>query len=152
MNVYPALHESMNLYENTDFPLREHPDSRRLASWRNVLITLLVLVAGVGANLRLSAPRAQAVPAPEVEYVYNVVARRHYAFPENDALSYGRGICEKVTQGESYAQVIGDVKSDVLPNDESAANYLISYSVGILCPTEVWQLRNSAAHYRSPMG
>ncbi|QLL09897.1 DUF732 domain-containing protein [Mycobacterium vicinigordonae] len=142
----------MNLDDIAGSPLGEPSGRPRLARWRHLLIPLLIAVAGVGANLQLLLPRAHAVPAPEVEYLYNVVARRHYAFPESDALSYGRGICEKVNQGESYARVIEDVKSDVLPNDEYAANYLISYSVGILCPAEIWQLRNSAAHYRSPAG
>ncbi|MEK0681970.1 DUF732 domain-containing protein, partial [Mycobacterium ulcerans] len=36
------------------------------------------------------------------------------------------------------------------PNDEFAANYLVSYAVNLLCPEQVWQLRNSAANYRPP--
>ena len=51
--------------------------------------------------------------------------RRHYNFPNNDALVYGHGICDKVGQGEGYGQVMGDVKSDITPNDEFAANYLV---------------------------
>jgi hypothetical protein len=46
--------------------------------------------------------------------------------------------------------VIGEVKSDVIPNDELAANHLVSYAVNLLCPAQIWQLRNSAAHYQSP--
>jgi hypothetical protein len=46
---------------------------------------------------------------------------------------------------------MGDVKSEVVPNDEFAANYLVSYAVGILCPAQIWQLRNSAAGYRPPV-
>jgi hypothetical protein len=79
-----------------------------------------------------------------------VVARRHYQFPNNDALGYGFGICDKVGQGEPYANVMGDVKGDVVPNDEQSSNYLVSYAVGILCPAQIWQLRNSAANYRPP--
>src|ERR1700704_3640764 len=85
------------------------------------------------------APSATAVPAPGVEYTYDVVARRHYQFPNNDAIGYGFGICEKVGQGEPYANVMGDVKGDVVPNDEQSANYLVSYAVGILCPAQIWQ-------------
>jgi hypothetical protein len=44
--------------------------------------------------------------------------------------------------------VMGDAKHDVVPADESAANYLVSYAVGLLCPALIWQLRNSAAGYR----
>jgi hypothetical protein len=97
------------------------------------------------------APRAHAAPAPEVEYVYDVMVRRHYNFSNpGEAINYGYGICEKVSRGEGYAQVMGDVKSDVVPNDEFAANYLVSYAVNLLCPAQIWQLRNSAARYRPP--
>lgn len=92
-------------------------------------------------------PQAAAVPAPEVEYVYNVVVRRHFTFPGNDALAYGWGICDKVTRGVPYPDVMADTKRDVLPNDEGAANYVVSYAVGILCPAQIWQLRNTAAGY-----
>jgi len=115
-----------------------------------LLAALIVAVAAGGGITQTIAPRAQAAPAPEVEYVYDVMVRRHYNFPNNDAIGYGYGICDKVTQGESYAQVMGDVKSDVTPNDEFAANYLVSYAVNLLCPAQIWQLRNSAAHYQPP--
>ena len=115
---------------------------------RRSLVVLLVTMAAVGGVAPTLAPRAHAVPGPEVEYVYNVVARRHYNFPGNDAIGYGYGICDKITAGESYAQVMGDTKRDVTPNDEFAANYLVSYAVNLLCPDQIWQLRNSAAHYQ----
>lgn len=110
-------------------------------------IAMLGTVAVIG--LTCAVP-AYAVPAPEVEYTYNVVVRRHFDFPGHDALGYGFGICDKVRQGENYAHVMADVKSDVSPNDEPAANYVVSYAVGILCPDQIWQLRNSAAGYRIP--
>ncbi|MCW2511860.1 MAG: conserved hypothetical secreted protein [Mycobacterium sp.] len=112
----------------------------------------VVVVTGivVGAVVQTPAPVARAVPAPEVEYTYDVVVRRHYDFPNNDAIGYGYGICDKVRGGEGYPQVMSEVKGDVLPNDEFAANYLVSYAVGILCPEQIWQLRNSAAHYQPP--
>jgi hypothetical protein len=96
------------------------------------------------------APHAGAVPAPEVEYTYDVIVRRHFDFPNNDALGYGWGICDKVRDGVDYRQVMGDVKRDVFPNDEQAANYVVSNAVGILCPAQIWQLRNSAANYQPP--
>jgi hypothetical protein len=113
-----------------------------------------VIVAAVtlGGIVLTLAPHAHAKPAPEVEYLYDVAVRRHYNFPNNDAIGYGYGICDKVTQGESYAQIMGDVKTEVTPNDEFAANYLVSYAVDILCPAEIWQLRNSAAGYQPPAG
>jgi hypothetical protein len=117
---------------------------------RKQLIVLIAFAAAAGGAAQIPWPRAQAAPAPEVEYVYDVMVRRHYNFPNNDAISYGHGICDKVSQGESYAQVMGDAKNDVTPNDEFAANYLVSYAVNLLCPEQIWQLRNSAAHYQPP--
>jgi hypothetical protein len=113
------------------------------------IIVGAVAVGGVSGGL---VPQAQAKPAPEVEYMYNVAVRRHYNFPNNDAIGYGYGICGKVTGGEGYPQIMGDVKNDVTPNDEFAANYLVSYAVDILCPAQIWQLRNSAQGYRPPPG
>src|SRR6516165_9408411 len=117
---------------------------------RTSALALIVAVAAVGGAAETLAPRANAKPAPEVEYMYNVAVRRHYNFPNNDAIGYGYGICGKVTAGESYAQVMGDVKNDVTPNDEFAANYLVSYAVENVCPAQIWQLRKSAEGYRQP--
>ncbi|MDT5337432.1 MAG: hypothetical protein QOD90_2937 [Mycobacterium sp.] len=110
---------------------------------------IAVIVVGMAFGIVSQAP-AHAVPGPEVEYTYDVMVRRHYDFPNNDAIGYGYGICNKVTSGEGYPQVMGDVKNDVTPDDEFAANYLVSNAVGILCPAQIWQLRNSAAGYRPP--
>jgi hypothetical protein len=115
-------------------------------------VALIAAVAATGGAVQIPPPRAHAAPAPQVEYLYDVAVRRHYNFPDNDALGYGYGICDKVTGGESYAQVMADVKRDVMPNDEFAANYLVSYAVNLLCPTQIWQLRKSAAGYRPPTG
>ncbi|KQH81035.1 hypothetical protein AO501_05280 [Mycobacterium gordonae] len=110
----------------------------------------LIVAAALGVAPLALAPWANAAPAPDVEYLYDVTVRRHYDFPNTDALNYGYGICDKVTAGHGYAQVMGDVKRDVTPNDEFAANYLVSYAVNLLCPAQIWQLRNSAAHYQPP--
>jgi len=115
---------------------------------RKSLVVSIAFAVGVAGAAQMRAPRAHAAPAPEVEYVYDVTVRRHYNFPNNNALSYGHGICDEVTAGQSYAQVMGEVKRDVTPNDEFAANYLVSYAVNLLCPSQIWQLRNSAAHYQ----
>jgi hypothetical protein len=115
-----------------------------------LVAALIVIAAALGGAAQTRAPRAQAAPDPQVEYLYDVAVRRHYNFPSNDAIGYGYGICDKVTRGEGYAPVMGDVNSDVTPNDEFAADYLVSYAVNLLCPAQIWQLRNSAAHYRPP--
>jgi hypothetical protein len=95
--------------------------------------------------------RVRAAPAPEIEYTYDVTVRRQYNWPAGtDPVGYGHSICDKVTQGASYAQVMGDVKNDVTPNDEFASNYLVSYAVNLLCPEQLWQLRRSAAFYVPP--
>lgn len=110
---------------------------------------------GVGAAALLTAggtaPYAAAAPAPDVEYVYNVVVRRHHNVANpTEAVAYGFSIWDKVGPGETYAQAMSDMKNDVVPNDEFAANYLVSYAVHLLCPAPIWQLRNSAAPYRLP--
>lgn len=122
--------------------------------WTCLCALAIAAAAGVAGSVTLAlVPRAYAAPAPEVEYVYDVMVRRHYNFSNpNEAVDYGHGICDKVSRGESYAQVMGDVKNDIVPNDEFAANYLVSYAVNLLCPAQIWQLRNSAAHYQSPPG
>jgi len=111
----------------------------------SLAVALFAAAVVFGGVAQTGAPRAHAAPAPEVEYVYDVGVRRHYNFPNNDAIGYGYGICNKVSQADSYAEIMGDVKRDVTPNDEFAANYLVSYAVNILCPAQIWQLRNSAA-------
>lgn len=116
------------------------------------VVTFLVAVVAVGGTALTPTPQAYAAPAPEVEYVYDVAVRRHYDFPGNDAVSYGHRICDMVDGGESYSHIMSDVKSDVAPNDEFAANYLVSYAVDLLCPAQLWQLRNSAAHYQPAVG
>lgn len=115
----------------------------------NIAKLAVVFLAAAGCVTIAPAP-AHAAPGPEVEYTYNVIVRRHFDFPNNDAIGYGFGICSKVTQGVGYPQVMADVKRDVRPNDEGAANYVVSYAVGILCPAQVYTLRNSAAGYRPP--
>jgi hypothetical protein len=116
---------------------------------RSRSVIAVVVAASVLGGVA-QTPLAAAAPAPEVEYTYDVGVRRHYDFPNNDALGYGFGICDKVVRGEPYATVMADVKADVQPNDEFAANYLVSNAVGVLCPAQLWQLRNSAAGYQPP--
>ena len=118
---------------------------------RSLAAFFLAAAAIAGVPLTLIPP-AHAAPAPEVEYVYDVVVRRHYGFPNNDAVGYGHNICDRVSRGESYGQVMGEVKSEVTPSDEFSANYLVSYAVNFLCPDLIWQLRNSAAGYQPPDG
>jgi hypothetical protein len=90
-----------------------------------------------------------AVRADAVAYLVNVTVRPGYNFANADeALRYGHGICDKVSVGRTYAQVTDDVKADFTTSDEYQASYLITQAVNELCPALIWQLRNSAAHYR----
>jgi hypothetical protein len=116
------------------------------------LFAAMIAALALGGVAQAVAPRAHAAPAPEVEYTFDVVVRKHYNFPNNDAIAYGHGICDKVSQGEGYPQIMNDVKNDITPNDEFSANYLVSYAVNLLCPEQIWQLRNSAGGYRPPGG
>ena len=101
---------------------------------------------GVGTTV---GPQAR---ADAVAYLVNVTVRPGYNFPNADtALAYGHGICDKVAAAHTYAQIIDDVEADLSTSDEYQAAYLISQAVNELCPAMIWQLRNSAAHYRPPV-
>jgi hypothetical protein len=117
---------------------------------RKSLCAVIVAAAAVGGVLLAPTPRAAAAPDPQVEYVYDMTVRRQYNFPNNDALAYGHGVCDKIGRGEGYGQILGDVKTDVTPNDQFAANYVVGYAVNLLCPDLIWQLRNSAGGYYLP--
>jgi hypothetical protein len=117
---------------------------------RKSLVAVIFAAAAVGGVLLAPTPRATAAPDPQVEYVYDMTVRRQYNFPNNDALAYGHGVCDKIGRGEGYGQILGDVKTDVTPNDQFAANYVVGYAVNLLCPDLIWQLRNSAGGYYLP--
>ena len=99
-----------------------------------------------GVTTVVSAPR---VRADVVAYLVNVTVRPGYNFANRDAaLEYGQGICRKVARGDGYANIMADVKADFRPSDEFQASYLITQAVNELCPAQIWQLRNTAAHYQ----
>jgi len=103
---------------------------------------LVVVVAGMG----WTAPPALADP---VTYVNSVNARPGFAFPSGDAaIAYGHGVCDKISAGRSYAQIIGDIGAEVTGGDQNLANYLVGQALNELCPELIPQLRNSAANYR----
>jgi hypothetical protein len=91
--------------------------------------------------------------ADVVAYLVNVHVRPGYNFPNADAaLSYGYGICDKIAAGRGFPEVMADVRTDFNTSDDFQASYLISQAVNELCPAQIWQLRNTAAHYQSPPG
>ena len=94
---------------------------------------------------------ARPVRADSVGYLVNVTVRPGYNFPNADAaLSYGYGLCDQIGSGVSYAQLVNTIKSDFATSDEFQASYLISQAAQELCPTQIWQLRQSAAGYVPP--
>lgn len=89
----------------------------------------------------------------KVAYLIGVTMRPGYGFADaEEALNYGYGICGKVSQKVGYARLITEVQGDFSTSDDYHASYLISQAVNELCPELIWQLRNSAAHYRPPAG
>ena len=113
---------------------------------RKLLTALLIAVAGNSAAT--SAPTAH---ADTVAYLVNVTVRPGYNFRDADAaLSYGRGICERVGNGTPFATLTSDIMVDFSSADEYQGTYLISQAVNEPCPQLIWQLRNSAAHYTGP--
>lgn len=107
----------------------------------------LCALALTGAAL-IGSPAAQ---ADTIAYLVNVTVRPGYHFASaDDALKYGHGVCTRISSGQSYAEVMGQIESDFDNPDEYQASYLITQAVNELCPALIWQLRNSAANYRPP--
>ena len=85
----------------------------------------LIVAATFSGDVLALAPRAHAVPAPEVE-ISDITVRRHYSFATAaDAINYAHGICDKVSNGASYAQVMADVKTTCGP---TTSTRLITWS------------------------
>jgi hypothetical protein len=125
---------------------RDRAAARRGRSWVAGPIKLL---AGAGALSAVAAAGSGAAHADAVAYLLNVTVRPGYHFANaDDALTYGRGICDKVAYNGTYGAIIGDIKADFANPDEYQASYLIAQAVNELCPPLIWQLRNSAANYR----
>lgn len=114
-----------------------------------VQLAAAAFVASCGA----AVATAPAAGADAVAYLLNVTVRPGYNFANADqALAYGHGICDKIARGDSYASIARDVKADFNTSDEYQATYLISQAAQELCPSLIWQLRNSAGNYTAPPG
>jgi hypothetical protein len=119
-----------------------------LKNLRLLAIAALVAAGLFGAVTFRYEPSAR---GDAVAYLVNVTVRPGYHFANaDDALAHGHGICDKVAQRRGYAEIMGEVKADFQTADEYQASYLIAQAVNELCPALIWQLRNSAAHYRPP--
>ncbi len=70
----------------------------------------------VGTLVAMSVAGGPAAPADTVAYVVNVTVRPGYHFANADeALRYGRGICDKVAARDAFARIIDDLKADFEP-------------------------------------
>ncbi|UXA15534.1 DUF732 domain-containing protein [Mycobacterium sp. SMC-8] len=109
----------------------------------------MAVVGGLGALILSGSPPAG---ADAVAYLVNVTVRPGYNFPNADsALAYGHGLCNKIAAGKSYAELVTETKNAFGSSDPYQGEYLINQAVNELCPSQIWQLRNSAAHYtRAP--
>lgn len=119
----------------------------------NRLMMALICAVSFGAAVVAGGPsaRADVDPDKKLAYLIGVTMRPGYDFASADeALSYGYGICRKVSGGIGYAQLISEVQGDFHTSDDYQASYLISQAANELCPELIWKLRNSAAHYRPP--
>jgi Protein of unknown function (DUF732) len=108
----------------------------------------LVTVGAAACAAAVGMATAQPARADSVGYLVNVTVRPGYNFANADAaLSYGYGLCDQIGSGVSYAQLVNTIKSDFATNDDFQASYLLSQASQELCPTQIWQLRKSAAGY-----
>ena len=133
--------------------IRPDLSAKKRPRWRERLLRIGLLTASAVLIMFSLAAGIQLAHADSVAYLIEVTVRPGYNFPNADAaLAYGYQVCDKVSQGRRYADLIGDVKSDFQTGDEFQASYLIDKAVNELCPAQIWQLRNSAAHYRPAPG
>jgi Protein of unknown function (DUF732) len=117
-----------------------HPAGKPLAA------VFLSCAALFGLATTATVPGAR---ADVVAYLVNVHMRPGYDFPNADAaLSYGYGICDKVSAGRTFADLVAAVRADFDAADDYQGSYLVGQAVNELCPAMIWQLRNSAGHYR----
>jgi hypothetical protein len=114
---------------------------------RSGVRTIAVGLVALGATaICATAPPAR---ADVVAYLVNVHMRPGYNFPNADAaLSYGYGICDKVSAGRGYPQLIGDVKADFNTFDEFQGLLSDQLSGQRTLPSADLAAASSAAHYQ----
>lgn len=121
--------------------------------WLVRLLRIGILVISIVLIVFSMLSGIQRANADSTAYLIEVTVRPGYHFPNAEAaLGYGYQLCDRVSHGEDYAGLIGGVKADFQTGDEFQASYLIDKAVNELCPAQIWQLRQSAAHYRPALG
>jgi len=112
---------------------------------------LLVACALGGLAVCGSIAVARPAHADSVGYLVNITVRPGYNFPNPDAaIAYGYGICDRIQQGEGYPPLLAGIMTDLSITDEYQAAYLVNQAAEMLCPTAIWQLRQSAANFVGP--
>ena len=117
---------------------------------KNIRALAVAVPVATGLFGVVAFPHAPSARGGAVAYLVNVTVRPGYRFAKPTTLTYGHGVCGKVAQGRGYAEITGEVKPDLHAADEFQASYLISQAINELCPALIWQLPNSATHYRPP--
>jgi hypothetical protein len=118
--------------------------------YRGPLVGSMMVMAAAFGSLTVAAGSAH---ADEVAYLVNVTVRPGYNFADaNAAIAYGRGICDKMSQGRGFGQIVDNVAADFHTADDYQGSYLISQAAQELCPNLIWQLRNCAADCRPVVG
>jgi hypothetical protein len=114
---------------------------------RSITGVIAALACAGGVGLVTASPSQ----ADDIGYLVNVTVRPGYNFPNAQAaLDYGNGLCDRISQKQSYADLASTIRSDFNTSDEFQVSYLLSQAAQELCPAQIWQLRQSAAGYRAP--
>lgn len=112
----------------------------------------LLQTMAVAAGLTVAGVAAPpAAHADALGYLINITVRPGYHFANSDAaVAYGYGICDKIHSGMRYGPLLAGIMADQATDDEYQAAYLVNQAAEMLCPAEIWQLRQSAIHYTGP--
>lgn len=118
----------------------------------NAVAARLLIATGVGfVGAFVPLGYVASAHADELGYLINITVRPGYNFPGPDAaVAYGYGICDRIHRGLAYGPLLASITMDLGTNDEYQAAYLVNQAAEMLCPAEIWQLRQSAAHYVGP--
>lgn len=121
------------------------------AAERKLTMTILRRMT-IAATVAAAAMTAPAVAhADALGYLINITVRPGYHFANSDAaVAYGYGICDKIHSGMRYGPLLAGIMADQATDDEYQAAYLVNQAAEMLCPAEIWQLRQSAIHYTGP--
>jgi hypothetical protein len=124
-------------------PMRRdtHPSGGNFVNQRSWICAVVAASAGL-SGVAVSSAAAGVARADTLAHLVNVTVRPGYNFVNaDDAVAYGQGICGRIAQRLTYADVIAGVKADFANPDEYQASYLVAQAVNELCPSLIWQLR-----------